>query len=79
MNGLEQLIEALADRVAQRVVEIQRAEAQRSQALLLTPTQMAARLGVSAKTLANQRSAGKGPKYVKQGGRIRYPVEGHVG
>lgn len=76
MNGLEQLFEVLADKVAQRVIEIQRAEARKNRTVLLTPKQMADRLGVREKTLANKRSAKTGPKFVKQGGRVRYPVEG---
>lgn len=76
MNGLEQLLEVLADKVAHRVVEIQRAEARKNRTVLLTPKQMAARVGLSVKTLANMRSAKTGPRYVKQGGRVRYPAEG---
>jgi AraC-like DNA-binding protein len=78
MNSLEQLFEVLADRVAQRVIEIQRAEARKNRTVLLTPKQMADRLGISEKTLANMRSAKAGPKFVKQGGRVRYPIEGEA-
>jgi hypothetical protein len=31
-------------------------------------------MGVAPKTLANLRSRKQGPKFVKVGGRIRYPV-----
>lgn len=40
-----------------------------------TPAELAAALGgdFSEKTLANYRSAGKGPRFIKlEGGRIRY-------
>ena len=37
---------------------------------------LAERMGVTVKTLANQRSAGTGPKFVKVGGAVRYPVPG---
>lgn len=41
---------------------------------LATPGEVAAFLGgdFSEKTLANWRSAGKGPKFVKVGGLVRY-------
>jgi len=74
MNGLEQLVEQLAEAVARRVLELQKAEAAKSQVAYLTPSQMAVRLGIAAKTLANQRSKGTGPKFVKVGGAVRYPV-----
>jgi hypothetical protein len=32
----------------------------------------AAVLGLTARTLANWRSAGRGPRYLKAGGRVRY-------
>lgn len=76
MNGLEQLIEVLADKVAQRIFEIQRIEAKKNRIVYLTPKQMADRLGVAEKTLANMRSAKTGPTFVKRGGRVRYPVNG---
>jgi hypothetical protein len=38
----------------------------------LTPTEVASRLRVSAKTLANWRSQNKGPPHTKLGGRILY-------
>ena len=40
----------------------------------LSTIDMAERMGVTVKTLANQRSAGTGPKFVKVGGSVRYPV-----
>lgn len=41
---------------------------------LATPAEVAAFLGgdFSEKTLANWRSAGKGPKFLKVGGLVRY-------
>nr|DAI41763.1 MAG TPA: helix-turn-helix domain protein [Caudoviricetes sp.] len=41
---------------------------------LLTPSELAAMLGMSARTLANWRSNGKGPPYLKIGVE---PPEGH--
>ena len=76
MTDFEHLIEAFADAVARRVVEIQKTEARKNRTIFLTPKQMADRLGVAPKTLANLRSAKAGPKFFKQGGRVRYPVEG---
>lgn len=39
---------------------------------LCTPEEVADRLVVSAKTLANWRSSGVGPAYARIGGRVRY-------
>jgi predicted DNA-binding transcriptional regulator AlpA len=39
---------------------------------LLTDAQLAARWQLSRGTLANQRSQGRGPAYVKLAGRVRY-------
>ena len=75
MDGINSLIDQIADAVARRVVELQRAEAARTKTAYLAPRQMAERLGVTEKTLANLRSARKGPKFVKVGGRVRYPVQ----
>ena len=41
---------------------------------LLTPSEAAGMLGITAKTLANKRSTGGGPKYVKLGPP---PPDGH--
>ncbi|KFI90646.1 helix-turn-helix transcriptional regulator [Bifidobacterium ruminantium] len=41
---------------------------------LLTPAELAAMLGMSVRTLANWRSTGKGPPYLKIGVE---PPEGH--
>ena len=38
-----------------------------------TPAEVAERLGVSPATLANWRSAGRGPAYLRIGGRVVYP------
>jgi hypothetical protein len=41
----------------------------------LTRPQLAERLGVAPKTLANWASAGKGPKFTRAiGGRVRYHI-----
>jgi predicted DNA-binding transcriptional regulator AlpA len=44
----------------------------------LTRDQVAKRLGLAPKTLANWASEGKGPKFIRFGrkrGRVRYPAE----
>lgn len=43
-----------------------------NQADLLTPRQAGAVLKLSVKTLANKRTYGKGPRYTKIGGAVRY-------
>jgi predicted site-specific integrase-resolvase len=40
--------------------------------MTLGPDEAARRLGVESSTLANWRWSGRGPKYVKLGGRVRY-------
>jgi hypothetical protein len=44
---------------------------------LLTPAEVSERYRnkIKVKTLANWRSNGEGPKYVKIGGAVLYPVE----
>ena len=76
MSNLEALFEQLADVIARRVIELQAVEATKAKIIYLTPEQMAGRMGVTVKTLANQRSVKKGPKFVKVGGAVRYPVPG---
>ena len=71
---IDALLEQIADAVARRVLEMQKAEAARNRTVYLTPEQMAERTGVTVKTLANLRAEGKGPKFLKQARRIRYPV-----
>lgn len=39
---------------------------------LRTPEEVAERLVVAEKTLANWRSAGLGPRHLRVGGRVRY-------
>lgn len=41
---------------------------------LLTPSEAALLLKVAKNTLANWRSMGKGPKWKKAGGSVRYPM-----
>lgn len=43
-----------------------------ARATTVSPEEAAARLGVEPSTLANWRWAGRGPLYVKIGGRVRY-------
>lgn len=38
----------------------------------LAPKEAARRLGIESSTLANWRWSGRGPRYVKIGGRVRY-------
>ena len=42
--------------------------------VLLTPFELAARWGVTEKSLSNQRHLGKGPRYLKATRRDRYPL-----
>lgn len=42
---------------------------------LMTPQEMARRLRVDTKTLANWRYLGRGPAYMKDGGVVRYSRE----
>jgi len=44
--------------------------------LTLSPDETAGRLGLKPTTLANWRWSGRGPLYVKVGGRVRYTVVG---
>lgn len=41
---------------------------------LFTPRQLAARWGMSEKTLERWRSLGTGPTYLKLGSRVMYPL-----
>lgn len=75
MDDLTRVMDQFADTIARRVIHLQRAEAAKKARLYLTPAQMAERMGVTVKTLANQRSRKTGPKFVKVGGAVRYPVE----
>lgn len=40
----------------------------------LTPTELAARLRLKVSTLANWRHAGSGPRFIKLGRRVVYPL-----
>ena len=40
----------------------------------LTPKETSARLGVAVQTLANWRLFGTGPRFLKLGGKILYPL-----
>lgn len=42
---------------------------------LLTPAKLAEHLEVSTGTLANWRSAGTGPKYIRLSGVVRYRID----
>jgi len=41
----------------------------------LNEKEVAARWGMSVKTLQAWRISGNGPKYAKLGGKVRYPIE----
>ena len=43
--------------------------------MMLTPPQVAARLGLTRGTLAKWRLRGEGPPFVKLGSAVRYPVD----
>ena len=43
-----------------------------ARATTVSPAEAANRLGVEPSTLANWRWSGRGPRYVKIGGRVRY-------
>lgn len=43
-------------------------------AAVLTPSELASRWELSPKTLANWRSLGSGPRWIKIGRAIRYPL-----
>lgn len=43
--------------------------------VFLTPAAVADALGLTVKTLANWRSNGEGPSFVKIGSRVRYEAE----
>lgn len=47
-----------------------------TQPIMLSPEQLSDRWGnaVGVPTLANWRVKGKGPRFVKVGGRVRYPI-----
>lgn len=42
--------------------------------IFLNQNELASRWGMSPRTLENWRSTGKGPKYVKLGGQVRYKI-----
>lgn len=42
--------------------------------ILLNQNELASRWGMSPRTLENWRSTGKGPKYIKLGGQVRYKI-----
>lgn len=70
MTDLGNLLDELADKVARRIIEL---ESERVR--YMTPREMAVRMKVAEKTLSNLRWRGGGPKYVKVGGKVRYPVD----
>jgi predicted site-specific integrase-resolvase len=47
-----------------------------SETLYLTSKEVADRWRLSDQTLANWRSVGKGPPFIRVGGRVLYPIEG---
>lgn len=73
-TAMDNLLDQLADMIAERVIERQKAEAVKSRTVYLTPQQMAERMGLTVGRLANMRSAKIGPKFVKRGRRVQYPV-----
>lgn len=72
LQALERLGERAATQSSDEAVDGPRdAEAER----WLKPVQAAARLGISAKTLANWRASDTGPRYRRIGRLIRYEPE----
>ena len=65
----------LADTIAVRVADELELRSRNRTPVLLTPEAYATKYGIAVKTLANLRSKGGGPKYIKVGGRVRYPDE----
>lgn len=45
-----------------------------ARATTVSPAEAAERLGIRESTLANMRWSGRGPTYVKVGGRVRYRI-----
>jgi predicted DNA-binding transcriptional regulator AlpA len=43
---------------------------------LIEPSEVAQRLGVTPQSLLTWRRKAKGPRYIKIGGRIKYPLSG---
>lgn len=54
---------------------MERQEVQGSSSPYLTPKEVAERWRVKPHTLSNWRHAGTGPKYVRVGARVLYPIE----
>lgn len=44
----------------------------------LTPKELATRWRLSDQTLANWRHAGKGPRFIRVGTRVLYPLQGII-
>lgn len=75
--ALEAFAELLADKVADRVAErLSRPSEPAPAPEFLTAREAAAYLGLTYKGLEGMRYAGRGPKFVKIGGAVRYPRKG---
>lgn len=75
---LDQLAEAIGDRLADRIdAQLTAARAATVEARhpdFLGEHEVSRRTGLSARTLQAWRSRGKGPAYVRAGGRVLYPA-----
>lgn len=81
---LEELVQAIAARVMERLAEHEaprRADraargAAHQEREFLNETDVARRTGISIRTLQGWRAQGTGPRYAKAGRRVLYPVAG---
>jgi hypothetical protein len=72
---IEQLAEAVADRVAQ-VLEGQRERRPAAEPNFISEGEVARRYGLRRRTLQGWRLRGGGPAWVRAGRRVLYPVAG---
>jgi hypothetical protein len=75
VNNFEELIERLAQRIADLVMGRMAELEPKGELEYVSPAEMSVHMGIKEATLANLRSRGSGPKFVKVGGAIRYPVD----
>lgn len=66
---MSERVHALAEAIAAALVQASRTDLP----LWLTPEDVSRETGFELETIANWRYKGKGPKYTKEGGEVRYP------
>ena len=71
---LEAVVESIAQRVAEKLLELQPRPPPPQDARYLNERAVAQRTGISVKTLQNWRCCGRGPPYQHAGKRVIYPV-----